>query len=257
MSTYKEQIVNREEKEEVEIDLMELLSVIIGKLWMIVLAGLIFAMIAFTITKVLITPIYNSTTKVYVLNKEMVTDVGVTTGDLSASAQLTKDYQQLILSRTVLEQVIANQNLDMQYGQLARKVTVDTPVDTRVIAIIVADPDPKKAKDIADEMREVSAEHIQRVMDIESVNTVEDANLSVSPASPDVMKNTMIGGLLGIFLMIGIIVLIYILDDHMRTPDDIERYLNLSVLGIIPVMEKNKKTKKKNAESGEEIQKKE
>lgn len=258
MNTFNEQPVNKEEKDEIEIDLGQLFAVILGKLWIILTAGLAFAVVALLITKIFMTPIYTSTTKIYVLNRASE-EAGLTSADLTSSTQLTKDYQQLILSRTVLEQVIVNQNLDITYDGLADKIEVTTPVDTRILSIMVSDPDPKAAKDIADEVRKVSADHIQQVMDIQSVNTVEEANLAVDPTSPSMKKNSLIGGALGILLSMGIIILIFIIDDHIRTPDDVERYLGLSVLGTIPIVEQDKKNpqgSKKNQKSGKAIQKK-
>ena len=81
-------------------------------------------------------------------------------------------------------------------------------------------------------------------MNIDAVNTVEEANLPTQKAAPNTMKNTLLGGILGVFIAIGIIVIIYILDDTIKTPDDVERYLELNVLASLPIKEGTKKNKK-------------
>ncbi|MEG0228023.1 MAG: protein-tyrosine kinase, partial [Lachnospiraceae bacterium] len=168
---------------------------------------------------------------------------GMTASDLQTSTLLTKDYQQLITSRAVLNQVIEDENLDMTYQELLGAVTVNTPVDTRIVEILVSNPDPKMAQDIANSVRTVAADHIQKVMDSQAVNTVDEANLATHPSKPSILKNTVIGGLLGIFLAIGIVVIIFLLDDRIRSVEDIEQYLGLGVLGSIPIMTEEKKKK--------------
>lgn len=84
-------------------------------------------------------------------------------------------------------------------------------------------------------MRESASVQITQITDADAVNMVEEGNLPKNPTSPNTMKNAMLGGILGIFLALGAIVLIYILDDTIKTPDDVERYLGLTVLTSIPI----------------------
>ena len=96
---------------------------------------------------------------------------------MQTSTQLTKDYAELIKSRTVLEGVIAQLNLNITYQQLLGKLTVDTSTDSRIVTIIVSDEDPYTASEMANAIRDMAAEHIQSVMDIEAVNVVDSANI--------------------------------------------------------------------------------
>lgn len=182
-----------------------------------------------------VTPLYESTTEIYVLSRASTETV--TSSDLTASTALTSDYQQIITSRDVLEKVIEELGLDMTYDQLYSNLSVSILSDTRILSITVSDPDPLQAQELVTSIREVSAEHIQTIMDIQAVNTVEEANLAENPSSPNVTKNTLIGAILGIFLVAGLIVLLFILDDRIKTPDDIEKHLGISVLGSIPLVE--------------------
>ena len=179
---------------------------------MIILAGILLGLLAFVGTKLFLTPIYTSTTKFYVLNK--TSDTGsVTYNDLQTGTQLTKDYAELVKSRPVLEEVISVLNLDMETEELAKKITVTTPTDTRVMSINVEDPQPKQARDIADAVRQAVSIQIKAIMDVDSVQAVENANLPDHPSSPSVMKNTLIGAILGILIAAGIIILVFMLGD--------------------------------------------
>lgn len=227
---------NIKENDEVTIDLTELFMALWNKAHIIILAGILMGLLAFVGTKLFITPMYTSTMKFYVLSK--TTDNGnVTYNDLQIGAQLTKDYAELVKSRPVLEEVISVLNLDMETDDLIDKITVTTPTDTRVMSIQVEDEDPKLARDIADAVRQAVSIQIKEIMDVDSVQTVEDANLPQHASSPNVMKNAIIGVLLGILIAAAIIILIFMLDDTIKTPDDVENYLGLNVLASIPVFD--------------------
>ena len=154
--------------------------------------------------------------------------------------QLTKDYAQLITSRLVLEKVIEDLNLadvmeDMDYEAMLDKVEVTTPTDTRILSITVTDTDPVMAMNIANSVREAAAVHIKNVMDIEAVNVVETANLPMEKASPSIAKWTLLGGCIGAFLVMAVVLLIFFMDDTIKTSDDVEKYLGLSTLALIPL----------------------
>lgn len=256
MNTFNDKdIKKREEKQEIEIDLRQLFTVIMGKLWLILLTGFAVAVVAFLVTELFMTPIYESSTKIYVVNKTSEA-TNVTASDLQAGTQLTKDYQQLILSRTVLEKVIKEKNLDMTADQMKGKIVVSAPVDTRVLEIIVSDPDPKLAQEIANSVREVASDHIQKVMNTQAVNTVDAASLAKSPSRPSTMKNTLIGGMLGVLLAMAIVVIIFMSDDRIRTVEDVEQQLGLGVLGMIPLSEQEEGKKVATNKKGQAVQKK-
>ena len=121
-----------------------------------------------------------------------------------------------------------------------------TPTDTRVVSITVTDTDPYTAAEIANAVRDIASKHIQQVMDIKAVNVVETANIPDEPSSPSVPKNGVIGGLLGILLAAAVVIIVYLTNDTVKTPEDVEKYLGLSVLGTIPYSSKmGKKSKKK------------
>lgn len=231
------------ENDEITIDISELLSVLWSKAYIILLAGILTALFAFVGTKLFITPKYTSSTSMYMLTKNS-SESGITNSDLQTGTQLTQDYMEMVKSRSVLEQVISVLNLDMTTGELSECISTENKTDTRILTIKVENEDPKVAREIADAVREAASITIKEIMDIDAVNTIEEANLPENPSSPSVMKNTAIGGMLGIIIAVGIIVLIYILDDTIKTPDDVEDRLGLNVLTSIPIQEGEQKVKR-------------
>jgi len=237
---------NHRDNDVIEVDLLEIINILAGRFWMILGVGLLAAAIGFVISMFLLTPTYESTTKIYILNKSESTTV--TYSDVQMGTQLTKDYAELINSRYVLEAVIQELSLaETEYKDLLKKVSVDTPADTRIVSITVTDTNPQQARDIANCIREVAGEHIQNVMDIDAVNVVEEANMPTTKAGPSVLKWTLLGGVLGVFLICAIVLVHYLLDDTIKSSEDVEKYLGLSTLALIPIAQDtaNGKQKKK------------
>lgn len=235
----------RKDADAIEIDLLELLSVLLGQVWLILGVGLMTALIAFAFSRFVVEPTYESTTKIYILNKDENTSVTYT--DVQLGSQLTKDYAELINSRYVLEEVIQSLGLDMEYKGLQGKVSVSTPDGTRVIYITVRDNDPVTAMNIANSVREAASRHIENVMDIDAVNVVETANMPTRKSSPSCTRWTLIGGILGGLLVCAVLLIRFMMDDTIKSSEDVEKYLGLTTLALIPMQEDGteKKTKRK------------
>ena len=229
--------------DEIEINLGEIFALLLHKVWIIILAAVVCGAVGFLYSYFLITPQYQSTTKVYILNKQNSTSV--TYSDVQLSTTLSKDYEQLVTSRYVIEGVIKQLNLDETYESLVGKVSATNTDDTRIIAITVIDPDPEQAQKVANAVRDLAAQHITQVMDIEAVNVVDTANIPNEKASPSLAKNGVIGGLLGVIIAMAAVIIIYLTNDTIKVEEDVERYLGLSVLGSIPFSEKESRSKKK------------
>lgn len=234
---------NNRQPDEMEIDLGEIFMVLVNKIPQMISVGLFAALAVFLVTRFVVTPTYESTTKVYILNKQE--NSSVTYSDLQMGTQLTKDYAELIRSRFVLEETIQMLGLDTTYESLKTRVTVTTPADTRIIYITVSDHNPAQAMRIANAVREAASQHITNVMDIEAVNVAETADMPSVKSSPAVLKMTVLGGLAGVFIVAAVSILFYLLDDTIKTSEDVERYLGLSTLAMIPLAEGEKKASKK------------
>lgn len=233
---------NLQNEEEIEIDMGELLRYLAGKAGYIILTALAFAVLALAVTTFCMTPRYTSTTKMYVLNRQ--TNEGVTSSDLQSSTYLTKDYMEMIRSRTVIEAVIADLNLNSTYEDVLGQIDVSAASDTRVIAISVTDKDPYEARDIANAVRNAAAAHIQSVMNTEAVTVVDEANIPTKKSSPSTIKNVAIAGGVGMFLALAVCVVLYLMNDKVTTAEDVERYLGLSVLASMPLEEEEVRRKK-------------
>lgn len=219
--------------DEIEIDLRELLFVIRRRLWLILLTGILAAVCVGAFCKFVMTPQYTSSTKIYVVGRQASIS-SLSLSDLQMGSQLTKDYKVLVQSRPVFETVIGNLGLDMEYRELAGRVTVTNPQDTRILEISVEYPDPYLAKQIVDEIAKVSSQQIAAIMDMNEPNIVEDGVIPTEKSSPHVKKNTAIAGLAGMFLMALICCARYLLNDTIQGKDDVEKYLGLTTIGIIP-----------------------
>ena len=235
------------QNEEIEIDIGHILSILWDKIMVIIATGIIVGLGAFLVAKFFITPQYESETKLYVLNR--ANDSATTLSDVQLSTQLTKDYKILVTSAPVMKEL----KLDMKASQLASSISVDTPSDTRVLQITVVSDDPYQAKKIADCVAKVSSQKICDIMKIEQVNVIEEGSLSETPAFAVVQKWTIIGALAGIVLSAAVIVIKSMLDDTVKTTEDVEKYFDLSTLAVIPISEemddglpKNKKKSRKN-----------
>ena len=237
------------QNDEVEIDIGHILSILWEKILVIIATGIIVGLAGFLVSKFLITPKYESETKLYVLNR--ANDSATTLSDVQLSTQLTKDYQILVTSAPVMNQVIKELGLNMKASELASTISVDTPSDTRVLQITVTSDDPKRAKDIADKVAQVSSKKICDIMKIEQVNVIEEGSMSEEQAVDTVQKWTLIGLALGIVLSCAVIIIRSMLDDTVKTTEDVEKYFDLSTLAVIPISEemddglgKNKKSRK-------------
>lgn len=224
-----------DDDDEIEIDLLELFYALRHRWWAILLALIIGGGAAGLYTKKLVSPIYESTSMVYVLSKETTL---ASLADLQIGSQLTKDYSVIIKSRPVLEEVIEKQNLDMTTDDLEKMITIDNPKDTRILSITVSDIEPMRAKSIVDEVTKAASNYIGDIMEMVPPKVIEDGIVAVRPSSPSVKKNAALGGLGLAVLVSGLICLKTILDDTIKSEEDIEKYLGLSVLAVIPDAEK-------------------
>ena len=240
----------RYDRDEIEIDLKQLFFVLLDKIRIILLSGLILALAAFLATKLLMTPIYTSTSSVYVLNRQNSQSTA-TNSDISAATSLTKDYEKMVTSRTVMEQVIDRLGLDMTAEHLASSISVNNDTGTRILDITVGHENADMAKKIADAVAEISSVQIVELMGMEKVNIIDWGGIASHPSSPNVKRNMLLAGIIGVFLAAAVVIIIFLLDDTIKSADDVEKYLGLSVLGTIPKndaeVKKGKSKKKKQA----------
>ena len=218
--------------DKMEIDLLELFQVLLQKAWAIILCMVIGAGLAFGGTKMLLTPKYSASYQIYILTK---TTSVTSLADIQMGAQLTVDFEVLAKSRPVVEEVIDELNLDYTYEELVEMITTLNPSDTRILKMTVENEDPNLAKEIANAMAEVTAERVAYIMNTDKPKIVEEAVTPEKPSSPSTVKNTALGGILGAVLAMGIIVIIYLMNDTIQTEEDVRKYLDLNTLAALPL----------------------
>ncbi|MGT2832837.1 Wzz/FepE/Etk N-terminal domain-containing protein [Streptococcus halotolerans] len=217
----------------IEIDILQLFKKIWNRKFLILLISLIGAVIGLLISIFVITPEYKSTTRLYVVSQSSGAD-NPTVQDIQAGGYLVNDYKEIITSEDVLSEVVEKKGLTLSPKQLAAKMSVSIPAETRIISVSVMDENANEASDIANTIREVSAEKIKTVTNVQDVTTLEAAKPSKSPATPNTKRNILLGFAVGFAITIIGVMIVEILDDRVKRPEDIEDQLKLTLLGIVP-----------------------
>lgn len=193
---------------------------------------------AYTISFYLMDPVYQSNTTLYI-GKKIDKDVVISYNDMILNSQLVKDYRELVKSRFISKPVIEQLGFsDMSVEQLAKKLNVQNKNDTRIIEISTKDTDPKRAMDIANTVAEVFKSKVIEIMQVDSIQIIDKAEKPINPVSPDKTLNLIIAFIMGITIGLFIVLSIEFFDNTVKTLEDIEKYLNLPVIGTIPAFPK-------------------
>lgn len=216
-----------------EIDLLDLLYYLKKKIWIIVAVFILCAAIGSVYTMFFVDTTYTATTRMYVLNRS--SDSYISSSDYSVSSYMINDCEVLLTGQNMTDAVIEKLNLDMSTSELRSMISVEAVDNTRVLQINVVDTNPYRAADIANCIQQVASEQLKSILNVEAVNLVFEAKVPQQKSAPNLTLNTALAAFLGLFLCVGVLVVAYMLDDTIRSEDDVERYLGLSVLGVIPV----------------------
>ena len=230
--------MNNQENQAVEIDVFATLKVLWKRKFSIILVALVFAIAAFGYSAFLAKKEYQSTSRIYVVSRQNQDNNALTNSDLQAGAYLVKDYREIILSQNVLSQAIEELKLDLTPAELSKKINVSVPTDTRILSITAKDGDPKEAARIANGLRNVAAEKITSVTKVSDVTTLDEAEVPQSPSSPNIKRNVLLGFVAGAGLMVVLLVVVEVLDDRVKKPEDVEELMGLPLLGVVPDIKK-------------------
>ncbi|HFI0000360.1 TPA: YveK family protein [Streptococcus suis] len=229
--------MNNQEENTIEIDVLSLLRTIWRKKFLILLTAILTTGLAFAYSAFLVTPQYDSTTRLYVVNQSSDNGAGITNQDLQAGSFLVKDYKEIILSQDVLKNVTTTLGIT---DDIKEKITVNIPVDTRILSISVRDSDPNQAATIANTLRDEAAKKIIEVTKVSDVTTLEAALPAEKPSTPQTKRNLVLGFIVGAFLATALVLVLEVLDDRVKRPQDIEEGLGMTLLGVVPHAEKLK-----------------
>lgn len=219
------------------INLVELFWALVAHWKAILLAMLAGAVIFGAYHTFLLKPSYQADASIFISNTSSVISIS----DLQLSSELTQDYANIILSRTVLKDVIAELDLDMTYEQLGNLVTVSNPEDSHIIQIVVTCGDIELCRDIANSLMNVGIERIYQVVGSGEPTVIDYSEAdSVEDVTPGLSRYLAMGGLLGIVLICGLVFLRFITDTTLKTEEDVSNYLRMPVLASVPYFEDKK-----------------
>ncbi|MEE1329993.1 MAG: Wzz/FepE/Etk N-terminal domain-containing protein [Acutalibacteraceae bacterium] len=184
-----------------------------------------------------VTPLYSSTGKIYLTNKD---SEKISTSEIAVSSYLTKDYENLITDRVVLDEVSKKLGNKYSYAELKNAVSLVNPEDTRFLEITVTTPSANDSKKIVDTICTVAQEKIIELLGIDRVAIIRNGNTPQNPSSPNIRLNLIKAVAVGILLYAAVIIAIVMFNDKITTSEDVEKYLGISVLGNIPYQNRSK-----------------
>jgi succinoglycan biosynthesis transport protein ExoP len=235
----------------IEIDLRELFFALLRKWWFILLCFVITTGITFVVTFYYIVPVYQAETTLF-LGKEKDSIGGITFSDLQLGNQLIVDYREIIKSNLVTEEVISKLNLDMDIKTFKERVEVTTITDSRIFRISFESTDPQLAADVANELAQVISEKAAEIIEVKNVSIIDVAKVPEEPIKPKKLKSMAVAALVGVLVGVLIIIILELLDNTFKKPEDVEKKLGTKVIGSVPQFEGYKKKKKLSKQEAKE-----
>lgn len=249
-----------QQAEEDEIDFGKIFGIILDSIHYIILSFMLGALLFNAYAYFMVHPTYQSTAKLYAVSASE--DSVVNFADLNIGQALTKDYEELIYSYPVMQEVVDELNLNMTSEQLSSLVSIINPEDTRVLKITTTTTDAHLSQDITNKLVEVIRNYLPKTMSTTKPNIVQEGLYQPKKVGPGYLKYTIVGGILFAGILCVILIIISILDDTLKTPEDIEIEFGFTPLTVIPENEifnnddkKTKKTKKSFLKGGKKNEK--
>ncbi len=244
----------QQDDQEIEIDLREIAGLLLSRLWILILSGILVGGIAGFVTRMTYVPTYTSTADLYIIGNSgsgLASSLLDNISALQIGSQLTKDYMVLLESRPVIEQVADNLELDMTYEEIINSgmIGIENPDNTRILQVSVTTQDPELSKRIVNNLIRVGKKRIADVMGNSEPNIVDDGVDGVLSESSHFIRNIALGLIAGAFLAAFLIVVTYLMDDTIKSSEDLEKYLGLNTLGTIPLAEEHSSKSGKRSQS--------
>ncbi len=231
---------NQPETDEIEIDLLEVGSLLLHRAKFIIAITLLTAAVTFMVTFFCIRPKYTATAMMYVNNSSFSlgnTNFSISSGELSAAQSLVDTYVVILKSRTTLEDIIRMDELPYDYDELYEMIESEAVNSTEIFSIDVTSHDPQEAEKIANSITQVLPDRIASIVDGSDVRIVDYAVIPSERTSPSYTLNTVIGALAGFVLAAAIVIIRYMLDDQIHTEDYLtQTYPNIPLLAVVPDM---------------------
>ena len=216
-----------------EIDLMELVRAVLSKWWLILSFMIVFGGLAFYYTSNFVTPLYKASAELFI-GEESSSLTDISLSDLSLNTSLLSDYQELIKTRLVTEEVIDELSLVATRNSLVARLSVQIIGDSRFMYVTYTDPIPERAQLIVNTLSEVLTDKAERIMGVKRVQVIDYAIVPQAPMYPSVSRNVLVASVLGAMLALGIIFITMMAANTVQNETDVERLVALPVLGSIP-----------------------
>lgn len=229
--------MNSKDENVVEIDLLQLIHALWRKAWIIALAAVLAGVAARIWTISFVTPTYRASVLMYVNSSDISVGgakVSISQGELSAAKSLVDTYTVILKTRITLNDVIEQSGTKYNYGQLVKKISASSVNNTEVFKIDVVTPDPEEATKIANTIAVVLPEKIASIVEGSSARIVDTAVVPEEMDAPNYTKNTMLGVIAGFLLACGVVVILELMDDKIRSVDELELICNIPILAMIP-----------------------
>lgn len=228
-------------EEDIEIDFLKLIKALWRKAWLIILAAVLCGSLALVFTNFWVEPLYESRAQMYVNNSSLSFDsaaLNISSGDISAAKSLVETYIVILKSRQVLEEIIRKAELDLTYEELRAMITAESVSSTEVFEVVVTDTDPYRAEKIANTIAGILPEKISSIVEGSSVRIVDYAVIPAAKSSPSLIKNALVGALIGLLLCATMIIVQELRDTTIRDYDYLNTsYEDIPLLAIIPDMD--------------------
>jgi len=216
-------------------ELKEYFNILLKRAWFIIIFPIIASILSMYVSFFVLEPVYESNTTLYIINKPNGSELPIAYNDLLISQQLVKDYKEIIKSRRVTSRVMDELGItNLDSSQLANKISVNAKNDTRLIEIKVQDSSPELASNIANKVADVFTSEVIKIMNVENINIVDTAQSPISPIKPKPLMNIAVAFILGLLIAVGLAFAVEYLDDTVKSTEDVEKYLGVTVLGSIP-----------------------
>ncbi|MDU6115954.1 MAG: Wzz/FepE/Etk N-terminal domain-containing protein [Paeniclostridium sordellii] len=217
------------------VDLREYFHIIKKRAWIIALITVLAMLTSGIISFFILSPVYEANTTLIVNTEQNKSTNNMITGDqLAVTQKLTLTYGEIIESRAVLDSVIEKLNLNMKYEDLEKNIIVSPVKDTQIMSITVKDTNPNVARDIANSIPKVFTKEVKRITKANSVEVIDKAIKPLKPVKPNKVVNLVVAAVLGLAIGIFLVIILEYMDNKIKTPQDIEKYIDLPILGVIP-----------------------
>ncbi|MBT2605116.1 capsular biosynthesis protein [Bacillus sp. ISL-53] len=204
------------------------------KRWkLIMLLTLIAALISGTISYFLLTPVYESSTQILVNQKK--SDNLLDSNQIRSNIDMINTYSVIIKSPAILDKVVDELELDQSVEQLSEKITINSQENSQVFSLTVQDSNPTKSVEIANTVSGTFQKEIKNIMNVDNVSVLAKAEIeeNPTPVKPNPLLNIAIAVVVGLMAGVGLAFILEYLDNTIKDEEDIERLLELPILGSI------------------------